>query len=155
MIFFFSQPRSQFVIQQSPSIGSLPGTPKQPQGAIRTPGTPSIIQGGQPKTPSTPGQQKFIVMTSQARPTNNGQSDKPLSISSGTPTVVKVMSGNTQSQMPTAVPRTPTAPKIVVMSMAQGNSSLGGQSGGSSQDFGVRSVFNEQLNNIKKEGENG
>lgn len=69
--------------------------------------------------------------------------------------MVKVMSGNTQSQMPTAVPRTPTAPKIVVMSMAQGNSSLGGQSGGSSQDFGVRSVFNEQLNNIKKEGENG
>ncbi|XP_062607356.1 transcription initiation factor TFIID subunit 6-like [Saccostrea cucullata] len=148
-------PRSQFVIQQSSSLGSLPGTPKTPQGGIRTPGTPSVIQGGQPKTPSTPGQQKFIVMTSQARPSNNGQSDKPLSISSGTPTVVKVMSGSAQGQMPTAVPRTPTTPKIVVMSMSQGNSSIAGQSGGNSQDLGMRSVFSEQLNNMKKESENG
>lgn len=147
-------PRSQFVIQQSSSIGNMPGTPKQAQGGIRTPGTPSIIQGGQPKTPSTPGQQKFIVMTSQARPSNNGQSDKPLSMSSGTPTVVKVMSGNPQGQIPTAVPRTPTTPKIVVMSMTQGNSALPGQAGGNSQDLGMRSVFSEQINNIKKENEN-
>lgn len=147
-------PRSQFVIQQSPSIGNMPGTPKQAQAGIRTPGTPSIIQGGQPKTPSTPGQQKFIVMTSQARPSNNGQSDKPLSMSSGTPTVVKVMSGNPQGQIPAAVPRTPTTPKIVVMSMSQGNSSLPGQAGGNSQDLGMRSVFSEQINNIKKENEN-
>lgn len=132
----------------------MPGTPKQAQGGIRTPGTPSIIQGGQPKTPSTPGQQKFIVMTSQARPSNNGQSDKPLSMSSGTPTVVKVMSGNPQGQIPIAVPRTPTTPKIVVMSMTQGNSSLPGQAGGNSQDLGMRSVFSEQINNIKKENEN-
>ncbi|XP_061171476.1 transcription initiation factor TFIID subunit 6-like [Saccostrea echinata] len=148
-------PRSQFVIQQSSSLGSLPGTPKTPQGGIRTPGTSSVIQGGQPKTPSTPGQQKFIVMTSQARPSNNGQSDKPLSISSGTPTVVKVMSGSAQGQMPTAVPRTPTTPKIVVMSMSQGNSSVAGQTGGNSQDLGMRSVFSEQLNSMKKESENG
>ncbi|XP_078310397.1 transcription initiation factor TFIID subunit 6-like isoform X3 [Crassostrea virginica] len=145
-------PRSQFVIQQSSSLGSLPGTPKQTQGAIRTPGTTTLIQGGQPKTPSTPGQQKFIVMTS--RPSNNGQSDKPLSMSSGTPTVVKVMSGGSQGQIPSAVPRTPTTPKIVVMSMTQGNSGLPGQGGPGGQDLGMRSVFTDQINNIKKESEN-
>lgn len=68
--------------------------------------------------------------------------------------MVKVMSGGSQGQIPSAVPRTPTTPKIVVMSMTQGNSGLPGQGGPGGQDLGMRSVFTDQINNIKKESEN-
>ncbi|KAK3095934.1 hypothetical protein FSP39_021030 [Pinctada imbricata] len=150
-----SQGRPQVYIQQSPqAINTGQGRPLS--GGIRTPTTP-ILQGGQPKTPSTPGQQKIVIMSSQPRQ-STPQAEKSVNISSSnnSQTVVKVVGSSSQG---ISVPgqRTSTTPKIVVMSMPQGSGSNQSPSVNNlSQDLGVRSVFNDQsASNIKKENENG
>lgn len=127
-----------------------------------------------PRTPVTPSQQKFVIMSSQTRASNT--QSQPISMSpqirqslpsslGNTPTIVKVVSSNQSSgpRIQTTVPRTPTTSKIVVVSMSQGSivgsgsSDLGIVSTPSAMDLGMKSVFSEQPvpPNLKQEPENG
>lgn len=151
-----SQARPQIILQQPGSAGTTIQHPAFP----RTPVTPSqqkfVIMSSQPRPPQTPGQP--ITLSPQIRQT------LPPSLGNNQ-TIVKVVSSNPNSgqRTPTAVPRTPTQPKIVVVSLPQGSSvgsgtsDLGSVPGSSGMDLGMKSVFIEQSDpaNVKMEPENG
>lgn len=145
----------------------------RPQIILQQPGSAGVSMQHQspfPRTPGTPSQPKFIVMSSQPRPSHTpGQ---PISMSpqirqslpsslGNTPTIVKVVSSNTPGSVPrtpTTVPRTPTQ-KIVVVSLPSTTGS--GLSEGipttPAMDLGMKSIFSEQLtpSNLKSESDNG
>lgn len=144
-----NQARSQIILQQPGSAGV------------------TMQQSPFPRTPGTPSQPKFIVMSSQPRPSHTPGT--PISMSpqirqslpstlGNTPTIVKVVSSNPPGAVPrtpTTVPRTPTQ-KIVVVSLP--SSSGAGISEGvpttPGMDLGMKSVFSEQ-SNVKLEPDNG
>ncbi|PVD18299.1 hypothetical protein C0Q70_20848 [Pomacea canaliculata] len=142
----------QFVIQQ--------------QGSASTPVTPSTTsffstsaQGQTPRTPSTPGsaggQQKFVIVTTQPRPTSSATSmlGNSSNGNTSTPTIVKLVT-TSQGVVNTApTVQASGGQKIVVIKQEQGviQSTLASsvittpQSLVSAPDLGVKSIFNQGI----------
>ena len=103
MLLFVFQPRSQLVLQSPSSIGS-----------VRAPTTPRF-----PITPSTPSQQKFVIVSSNPRPatptTVFPSQTTTASQQQQTPTVVKLVSNTMGTSSTVTTPQ--QTQKIVVVSM--------------------------------------
>ncbi|XP_050408813.1 transcription initiation factor TFIID subunit 6 [Patella vulgata] len=155
-------------IQQAQRIVIQSGTSSQPSTPT-TPRFPTPVSVPRtPTTPSIPGQQKYVIMTSQSRPTQ--PTAQSISLTSGStssaPTIVKLVTNPAQQQTSTvgssqsATVQGPSGQKYVVMSLPRGE---GGNSQatststtGSNQDLGVKTIFTGtpgSLLNVKKEGD--
>ena len=99
-----------------------------------------------PRTPTTPGNQKFVIVSSQ--PHANSPIATPSSTSA--PTVVKVVAGAPSQAAAAAIPRTPTAQKVVVMTLPSKRDGPQGDSvaPGGLDELGVKSMFAGQATNI-------
>ncbi|XP_041348183.1 transcription initiation factor TFIID subunit 6-like [Gigantopelta aegis] len=128
------QSRPQFVFQSASST-------QQSHLPSRFPSLNTAV----PRTPTTPGNQKFVIVSSQ--PHSNSPIATPSSTSA--PTVVKVVTGP-PSQVAAAMPRTPTTQKVVVMTLPSKREGMPGDSvtPGSMDELGVKSVFTGPPTNI-------